>query len=183
VTDLTPRHIGSLYRGQQLVLMGHYWQQGDAKVELTAKLSGQKTTFSTQVNFPEQSQLNPELERLWAYAKISDLSERMEDFAAEDHKQAITGIALEYGLVTDYTSMLVLREEQYQAYNIKRHNKQRVAREAQARQQRANQPVRKNRADKQAPMFKKKRPSFGGGSFDWYLLLVLAPLLILRRRG
>ena len=183
VTDLTPRHVGSLYRGQQLVVMGHYWKQGNAKVELSAKLSGQNVNFTTQVDFPSQSTLNPEIERLWAYAKINDLSERMDDFAGEDHKQAITEIALEYGLVTDYTSMLVLREEQFQAYNIKRTNKQRAALEAKARQQRANQPVRNNRADKKQPMYKKSRPSFGGGSFHWSLIALVAGLLLLRQRS
>ena len=183
ISDLTPHAIGSLYQGQQLIVMGHYWQSGDAKVTLRAKLSGQKTAYSTVVNFEEKSPLNPELERLWAYAKINDLSERTSDFAGEDHQQAITEIALEYGLVTNYTSMLVLREEQFSTYNIKRNNKHRVENEAKARKQRANQPVRqptKNSGNK--PMFKKSRPSSGsGGSFDWYLLMGLITFIGLRK--
>jgi Ca-activated chloride channel family protein len=184
VSDLTPHTVGSLYQGQQLIVMGHYWKSGDAKVTIKTKLSGQKKAYSTRINFAEKSQLNPELERLWAYAKINDLGERMSDFEGEDHQQAITEIALEYGLVTDYTSMLVLREEQFSTYNIKRNNKRRVENEALARKQRASQPVRqpsKNSGDK--PMFKKSRPSSGGGSFDWLLLIGLTTLITLRKRG
>ncbi|WP_196140862.1 VIT and VWA domain-containing protein [Aliikangiella sp. G2MR2-5] len=169
VSDFTPEYIGNLYRGQQLVIMGHYWKSGPAKVELKAKLSGQPKSYSTNIEFPGQTVQNPELERLWAFAKIKDLDERMSDFEDQDHKNAIKEIALEYGLVTDYTSMLVLREEQFQSYNIDRINKVRVEREQNARQVRSTQPVKNNRADKSQPAFQHSRPSFGGGggSFGW----------------
>ena len=32
VSDLTPDRIGSLYRGQQLIVFGHYWGDGEASV-------------------------------------------------------------------------------------------------------------------------------------------------------
>ena len=99
----------------------------------------------------------------------------MQDFANEDHQQAITEIALEHSIVTNYTSMLVLREEQFQAYNINRTNKKRVKLESKARQQRRQQPVSNNRVDGQKPAFQKSRPtSNGGGSFNWWLILLLA---------
>jgi Ca-activated chloride channel family protein len=186
VSDVTPKTIGSLYQGQQLIVMGHYWGSGNAKVTLSAKLSGQQKAYSTVVNFAENSQLNPELERLWAYAKINNLSERMNDFAGEDHKQAITEIALEYGLVTDYTSMLVLSDEQFSTYNIKRSNKRRVETEALARKQRASQPVKKPTNPGGQPMFKKSRPSSGGsgsGSFNWLLIVGLVTLITLRKKA
>lgn len=184
VSDLTPQQLGSLYRGQQLIVMGHYWQSGDAQVTLTATISGQKKTFSSNIHFPKISRSNPEIERLWAYAKISDLDERMQDFANEDHQQAITEIALEHSLVTNYTSMLVLREEQFQAYNIKRRNKNRVDIESKARQSKSQQPIKNNRVDSQKPAFKKARPSSngnGGGSLYWLLILLLAVSLVYKR--
>ncbi|PHS18551.1 MAG: hypothetical protein COA86_07620 [Kangiella sp.] len=175
VSDLTPKHVGSLYQGQQLIVMGHYWKPGLARVELRTKVSGQEKIYSTQINFPDVADLNPELERLWSYAKITDLEERMQDFANEDHKQAITEIALEYGLVTDYTSMLVLQDEQFQAYNIKRNNKNRVEREAKARVKRSKTKVTSTRADRKQPAFNKPRPSpTGGGSLSWLLIVMLS---------
>lgn len=183
VSDVTPDKIGSLYRGQQLVMMGHYRQSGLATVEFKTKLSGQKRVFKTQVNFASQSDLNPELERLWAFAKIDELNQRMQDFAEEDHQTAVTDIALEYGLVTEQTSMIVMQEEQYQHYQIKRNNKKRTETEEQARQKRAQQPVRPTRADSQQPAFNKNRPSSGGGSGSfglWFMLFVL--LLIFTRK-
>jgi Ca-activated chloride channel family protein len=179
VADMTPREIGSLYRGQQLVLMGHYWGDGNAKVELTGRISGQPKNYSTQFAFPGQTRDNPELERLWAYASIEDLQAEMEDFGEKaDLKRAATDLALEYGLVTDYTSMIVMREEQFAARNIQRTNRARVAAEQAAQQQRAQAAPVSRRVDAQQPMYSAPRPSFsGGGALDGFLLLMLGMLV------
>lgn len=164
VADITPREIGSLYRGQQLVLTGHYWGQGTAKVTLTGRISGQAKTYDTQFEFPAMAKENPELERLWAYASIEDLQAEIEDFGEKaDLKRAATDLALEYGLVSDYTSMVVMREEQFAARNIQRNNQARVAAEQAARTQRAQVAPRTNRVDTQQPMYSGNRSSHSGG--------------------
>ncbi len=183
-SDLTPGTIGSLYRGQQLVVFGHYFGDGIADIELSGKISGTKTTYSTQISFPASSQRNPEIERLWAYASIEDMMEEIHDFGENaDIKQDVTDIALEYGLVTDYTSMIIVREEMFDAYGIKRSNKQRLDIEQAARQKRASQPVASHRADNSNPMFSQPRPGYsnGGGAIGIWMLALIAPLLVLRR--
>ena len=183
VADLTPKEIGSLYRGQQLVVMGHYFDGGNAKVEITGRISGQPKSYKIEFAFPKQSNANPELERLWAYAAIEDIQSEMEDFGEKaDLKRAATDIALEYGLVTDYTSMIVLREEQFAARNIQRNNQQRVAIEQAAQQQRAQSAPVSRRIDQQQPMYTSPRPSHssggGGGAIDGFILLLLALLVL-----
>ncbi|MCP4765943.1 MAG: VWA domain-containing protein [Gammaproteobacteria bacterium] len=177
--DLTPKTIGSLYRGQQLVVFGHYWGDGLADIRLEGKISGQQKDYSTRIEFPANTSLNPELERLWAFAAIEDMQAEMVDFGEDaDLKQAIVDLSIEYGLVTDYTSMIVLREEVFDSLGIKRQNQQRVQVETQAQQQRAAKPTTTNRVDSKEPMFKSSRPSHGGsGSFEAGALLVLLMLL------
>ena len=181
--DLTPKTIGSLYRGQQLIVFGHYWGDGIADIKLNGKISGQQKNYSTQIEFPASSSRNPELERLWAFAAIEDMQAEIEDFGEDaDLKQAITDLSIEYGLVTDYTSMVVLREEAFQSHGIQRQNKQRLQVEAQAQQQRAAQPATSNRVDNAQPMFKSNRPSYkGGGSFHGGIIALMIVLLGLRR--
>jgi Ca-activated chloride channel family protein len=185
VADLTPQQIGSLYRGQQLVMLGHYWGDGEAEVTLKGKVSGENKVYATRFAFPQVATDNPELERIWAYASIQQMQQKMEDFGEEaDTKQAITELAVEHGLVTDYTSMVVLREEVFEARGIKRLNKQRLAIEQQARQVRAQQAPRSNRVDSNRPMYSSPRPSYsgsGGGAMGW-LLLPLGGLWLRRRR-
>lgn len=181
VKDLSPSPIASLYHGQQLILLGHYWGDGMADVTISGKVSGQEKSYSSRFEFPKQSTTNPEIERLWAYATIESLQNQI-DYLGEDadSKQAIIDIAAEYGLVTDYTSMIVVREEIFQQHNIDRNNSARVNKEQQARQQRTVSPVRDNRKDKQQPAFSSPRtyPSGGGGAMGPWFVLLLAPTLL-----
>ncbi len=184
VKDQTPEYVGSLYRGQQLIVFGHYWNGGIAKITIDGKISGQEKTYSTEFEFPKQAILHPEIERLWAYATIENLQDRM-DYLGEDadSKQAIIDVALEHSLVTDYTSLIVVRDEVFQSENIARNNASRVSKEEQVRAQRTAKPVQSNRQDSNQPMYTNSRPSFGGGggaTGPWMLLALLAPVFARR---
>ncbi len=186
VNDITPKEIGSLYRGQQLIVFGHYFGEGDAQIRLRGKISGEKKEYRTHVNFPALDKGHPELERLWAYATIEGLNEEIQDFGEDaDMKQAIIDIATEYSLVTDYTSMVVVRDEVFESLGIKRENKKRLQTEQAAQQKRAAQPVVSQRADTQQPMFNSNRPSHrsGTGAMDGWLLLLILPALLKRKFG
>ena len=181
VKDLSLQQPGTLYRGQQLTVFGHYWNGGDADIEISGTIGGQKKTYRTRVSFPQLSDRHPELERLWAYGAIEHLQDKIDYLGKDaDSKQAIVDIALEYSLVTDYTSMLVMREEAFAERGISRKNRDRVAREQAARQQRAQVPVRNNRADTNKPLYQNNRPSMGGGGGAWGLeMFLLLPALLL----
>jgi Ca-activated chloride channel family protein len=110
----------------------------------------------------------------------------MQDFGEDaDIKQAITDIATEYSLVTDYTSMVVVRDEVFESLGIKRENKKRLQTEQAAQQNRSTQPVASQRADTQQPMFNSNRPSHssGSGAMDAWLLLLILPALLRRKFG
>ena len=186
--DFTPEQISSLYRGEQLVVFGHYWGSGEATVTLKGKVSGEDKTYSSRFDFPEQETLYPEIERLWAYAKIQSLQDKIDYFGAEgDYKNAIVDLAVENSLVTNHTSMIVMRDEQFAAHGIERKNKQRRAKEEQAKTQRSQAPVVSHRVDTSKPAFSKPRASHssgggGGGSLSFLLLLPLVLLGVFRRR-
>ena len=180
VADLTPARIGSLYRGQQLIVFGHYWGDGAADVRIEGKVSGEDKVYSTVFEFPATATLHPEIERLWGFAKIEDLQNQLDYFGEDaDVEQAIVDVAMENGLVTDYTSMIVLPEERYQELGINRFNRDRVEKEHLARQQRASQAVRDNRVDASQPMYSNPRAGHanGGGALGPWILLLLLPLL------
>lgn len=162
--DLNPAKPGSLYRGQQLVLFGHYWGDGPADVALKAKISGQPVVYKTRFDFPTAVERNPEVERLWAFAAIETRMQELADFGADkDLEQAVVDLAVEYGLVTPYTSMVVLREEIFEQMGIARTNRDRVATEQQAQNDRAQQQVVDNRVDQSQPMFQSPQASYSGG--------------------
>jgi len=184
--DLEPKQIGSLYRGQQLVVFGHYWGNGPATVSMSGQISGQPMDYQTTFNFPSTAHENPEIERLWAFAAIEGMMEDINDFGEKpDIKQAVVDLGVEYGLVTDYTSMLVVRDEVFDARGIKRLNRERLMKEQQAQQTRAKLTAQNRRVDTTQPMYQKSRPSHGGGAMDigYLFLLILLAWQMTRRRS
>ncbi len=165
VLDVTDEVFKRVYRGQQLVVFGRYKDSGEARVKLNASLTGEDKTYATRFSFPEIDTANPEIERLWALARI----EKLEALAAigamdaTESEHAVRDLGLAYQLVTDQTSMVVLTDEVFKERGIQRKNKERVAREQQARTTRAQQPVRNYRVDQAKPAFKRSAPSVGGG--------------------
>ncbi|MBY4677420.1 VIT and vWA domain-containing protein [Marinobacterium arenosum] len=188
VSEVTRNQLGSLYRGQQLITLGRYQQPGPVTVTLTGKVGDQPRSYQTTIELPAQANLHPELERLWAFATIDNLRAEQDYLGADaDARQAMKDLALQYDLVTDQTSMVVLRDEVFAAMNIDRDNRTRVANEQQARVQRAQLPVQQRQADQQQPMFSGNSASLGGGNGNgggngsgavspWLLLVVLIAL-------
>ena len=132
---------------------------------------------------PVQSDLNPELDRIWAYATIENLQSKMDYFGADqDTEDAITDLAIEYGLVTDYTSLIVVRDDVFAAQGIQRSNRERVAVERKARQTRSTQAPQNRRVDQKRPMYKTKRPSTGGGAVGLPMIVLVASMALYRRR-
>ena len=181
--DITPEKFNRVYRGEQLVMFGKYSGDGTARLTNNTEISGEKKQFESDVVFPKVNTDIPELERLWAYATIKAM-QAQQDIVGEtrDTRQGITDVALEHGLVTDYTSLIVVRDEIFAQEQIERKNAERVDREQQARQQRANSPVKSIQQDSNRPAFPSVRHSTsnGGGSLGGFLLAALLLLAGIR---
>jgi len=179
VYDVENGGARSLYRGQQLILFGHYEGGGAAEVVLKGKISGEPKEYRTTFNFPAVDERNPEIERLWAFSAIDQMLFEMEDFGTNpDLEQAVTDLAVQYGLVTEYTSMIVVREEMFDKYGIDRNNRDRLETEHNAQTQRSTAQPQSTRVDQQQPMYTSNRSSHssgggGSGAIDWVTLLFI----------
>ncbi|WP_159652423.1 VIT and vWA domain-containing protein [Vibrio atypicus] len=185
IKDLTPEQISSLYRGEQLTVFGHYFQGGEADIKLTMDIGGESREYRTKVMLPDTATEHPELERMWAFSAIRDLQEQMDYLEQKDSdkEQAIEDIALEYGLLTDYTSLLVVQEEVFQQVGMERKNQSRVLKEQRAREIKQNKPVKPTRADKNQPTFTQPAPTYsgggsGGGGGSMNIIVLLGMILL-----
>ena len=157
---------------------------------MKAKISGAEKEYRTSFYFPKEATLNPEVERLWAYAQIQEFKDKADYLGVNnsEYRSPIIDTAVEYGLVTDFTSMLVMTDEQFEQNGIERRNRDRRTKEQQAAAQRQAQPVQSKRVDQNKPAFSSNRVSYsgggGGGSMGPFGLLMMLPLAIafIRRR-
>lgn len=178
IYDAKTGGIQTLYRGQQLILFGHYEGGGEVEVVLKGKISGEDKEYKTSFSLPGVDERNPEIERLWAFSAIEQMLFEIDDFGTNpDLEQAVTDLAVKFGLVTDYTSMLVVREDMFEKYGIDRTNRDRLETEHNAQNQRAQAQPQSTRVDNQQPLFKENRPSHssggGSGAIDWVTLLFI----------
>ena len=166
--DTTGEIVGKVYRGQQLVLFGRYDGSGPAELTLKARLTGQDRTYHTRFDFPETDTDSPEIERLWALARVEDLETQMQTglLDASEGADAVRDLGVGYQLVTDETSMIALDDAAFDRHGIERRNRARTAIEHAAQDQRAVAPIRQHRVDVQQPTFDKPAPGLGGGAID-----------------
>ncbi len=148
VRDLTPSTIGNVYMGQQLVLFGRYDTPGEVEITLSGRISGESKTWTTRTTLPAVDDRNPEIERLWALSAISEITEAIrENGETPALRDAVVALGTGYSLVTDYTSMVVLRETEMESIGINRRNADRTARERAAQATRESAPVQSYRVD------------------------------------
>ena len=143
IHDTTDFDFGKVYRGQQLVVFGRYDQAGQAHMNLATKITGKGHDYGVDFSFPATDQSNPELERLWALDMIHAIQrQRMLGLISDDDAAtAIQKLGLDYQLVTEETSMLVLDDATFQQLGVDLNNQQRTATEQQAQALKAGQPT------------------------------------------
>lgn len=189
--DIAGRVGKKIYRGEQVVLFGRYNTPGATQITLNAALSGADKTYTTTVTLPEVATGNPELERLWAMARVDDLEKaaQLGLAHANETKTAIRDLGVNYQIVTDETAMVVMRDAAFAQQGIARRNKDRIAGETAAQQQRASAPVQNYRVDNRKPMFPGLSHSLGGGgggaldATQLLLILLLAVGAAARRKS
>ena len=132
---------------------------------MKTKISGHDKTYTTEFMLPDKTVESPEVERLYAVARIKLLEDQINTLQIPESsgKEMIKKLGLKYQIVTDETSMIVLSDEKFKEYNIERNNKQRIQQEKKAQSLRKNKTAKSYRVDKSKPMFDFPSPSLGGG--------------------
>ncbi len=109
--DVYPKKLPDLFKGQQLVVMGRYRTPGEAKAVLTGTINGGKKTYEYGAAMSGQNKAADFIPRLWAIRKVGYLLEeiRLRGERAE-LKDEVTMLGKRFGIVTPYTSYLVVED-------------------------------------------------------------------------
>ncbi len=111
-TDLVyPRTTPDVFHGSQLVLMGRYRPRPSAhRLTLTGKVNGAERRFTyDDLQFPEKQSDNEFLPHLWAMRRVGHLLDQIRlNGESKELRDEIVELGTRYGIVTPYTSYLVL---------------------------------------------------------------------------
>jgi len=118
--EIYPVVLQDLFKGTQLVLLGRYEGHGSTALTLRGSVEGKQKTFVYESSFPSVHTKNDFVPRLWAMRKIGYLMNEIR-LHGENHElvEEIIRLSKEHGIMTPYTSFLVLEnEESYGRYGI-----------------------------------------------------------------
>lgn len=111
-TDLVyPRATPDVFHGSQLVVMGRYRPRASAnRLTLTGKVNGRERSFVyDDIQFPEKQGDHEFLPHLWAMRRVGHLLDQIRlNGESKELRDEIVELGTRYGIVTPYTSYLVL---------------------------------------------------------------------------
>ncbi|MBU0616615.1 MAG: hypothetical protein KKI02_02750, partial [Planctomycetes bacterium] len=109
--DCYPTQIPDLFRGNDIMLLGRYHGDGHRAVRVHGRLQDAFKTFTYESEFPRINPHNDFLPRLWANRKVAYL---LDQIRLHGHNQELVNevvrLATRFGIVTPYTSALILED-------------------------------------------------------------------------
>jgi Ca-activated chloride channel family protein len=111
VHDVHPARLGDLFKGQQVSVVGRYARPGACAVTLTGRIGGREVSYAYDARFAD-APARDYLPRLWAIRQVGFL---LGEIRASGEKpelvEEVKRLGTRYGIVTPYTSFLVVEEE------------------------------------------------------------------------
>ena len=122
VKQVHPQALQDLFCGEQVLVFGRYEGSGHVAVRLTGEVNGKKREYVFEDTFPAVNADNEFVPRLWATRRVGHLLDEIRQRGEDPElKQEVVRLGKEYGIMTPYTSYLVLENDQeYRQRGIER---------------------------------------------------------------
>ncbi|MCP5053039.1 MAG: VWA domain-containing protein, partial [bacterium] len=119
VSKTYPRDLPDLFKGSSITLLGRYRGHGDAKIILTGKVRNKEKrfVFEAEDGFKPargaDSESNHFIAPLWAARRVGYLLDQIRLHGKDKELiDEVTQLARTYGIITPYTSYLIVEDEQ-----------------------------------------------------------------------
>ncbi len=107
-----PREMPDLYKGSDLTVVGRYRGSGAATITLSGQVNGRPEVFTFKADFPVESLDHDFLPPLWAARRVGYLLDQIRLHGENGELvDEVTRLARQYGIVTPYTSYLIVEDE------------------------------------------------------------------------
>jgi Ca-activated chloride channel family protein len=104
-----PHDLPDLFFGEELVIFGRYRGEGNGTLVIEGERNGRRERFTARAVFPESEDANDFIPKLWASRRIGELTRQIRiEGATQSLVQQVRDLGLRYGILTEYTSYLVL---------------------------------------------------------------------------
>jgi Ca-activated chloride channel family protein len=113
VQDVHPKTLPDLFKGSEIVVFGRYREAGEHTITLRGRRGDESATFTWEKSFARRETGHDYLPRLWASRKIGYLLDEIRLHGEDPElKEEVVHLAKRHGILTPYTSFLVLEEDQ-----------------------------------------------------------------------
>ncbi len=107
-----PRQLPDLYKGSTLTVVGRYHGAGAMTFTLRGKVNGRAEEFVFRADLPQESLDHDFLPPLWAARRVGYLLDQIRLHGEnKELVDEVTRLARQYGIVTPYTSYLIVEDE------------------------------------------------------------------------
>lgn len=112
ISDVYPKKLPDLFRGSQLVVLGRYQSHGPTSVVLRGQIGDSRREFVYEGTLPKTQPENGEIRTLWAKRKVGYLLDQIRlNGPNQELTEEIVRLGKKFGIVTPYTSALVLEDD------------------------------------------------------------------------
>lgn len=111
--QIYPNNLPDLFKGSSVTIFGRYIGSGSADIKLNGTIKGEQKSFYLKADFSNENDEYDFIPPLWASRRIGYLLDQIR-LNGEDKElvDEITQLAREHGIVTPYTSYLIMEDEE-----------------------------------------------------------------------
>lgn len=112
VSKTYPRDLPDLFRGSSISILGRYRGSGSTPIVLSGKISGRSKIFRAGCKFTSGSEKDDFIPLLWSSRRIGYLLDQIRlNGERKEIVDEVTFLAKKYGIITPYTSYLIVEDE------------------------------------------------------------------------
>lgn len=113
-----PKDLPDLFKGSNLLVFGRYKGNGKSRIKLSGKLNGIQKEFILQSGFTSSDEHYNFIPPLWASRRIGYLLDLIRlNGESKELIDEVTSLAREHGIITPYTSYLIMEDEEIRVRN------------------------------------------------------------------
>ncbi len=111
--QIYPKDLPDMFKGSSITIFGRYSGEGSSKITLDGSIKGERKSFTINADFTEDVEQYDFIPPLWASRRIGYLLDQIRlNGENKELIDEITQLAREHGIVTPYTSYLIMEDEE-----------------------------------------------------------------------